>query len=92
MLPVKAVVNAGSGEARTFKAVAEALMQVHGPGTIEYIPFPADLKDRYQHFTAADLTGLRKAGYTASFTPLEEGVRHTFASDATEKESTEAPE
>lgn len=29
--PVQAVVNAGTGEARTFKAVAEALMAVHGP-------------------------------------------------------------
>ena len=53
-VPVKAVVNAGTGEARTFKAVAEALMQVHGPGKIEYIPFPGDLKNRYQHFTKAD--------------------------------------
>jgi len=34
---VHGVVNAGTGEARTFKAVAESLMQVHGPGQIEYI-------------------------------------------------------
>ncbi|WP_263375834.1 ADP-glyceromanno-heptose 6-epimerase [Granulicella aggregans] len=76
--PVKAIVNAGTGEARTFKAVANALMQVHGPGQIEYIPFPGDLKDRYQHFTEADTAGLREAGYEESFTPLEEGVRKTF--------------
>lgn len=76
--PVKAVVNAGTGEARTFEAVAKALMQVHGPGKIEYIPFPGDLKDRYQHFTEADTAGLREAGYAAPFTPLEEGVRMTF--------------
>jgi ADP-L-glycero-D-manno-heptose 6-epimerase len=54
-------------------------MQVHGLGKIEYIPFPGDLKDRYQHFTQADITGLRHAGYTAPFTPLEEGIRQTFA-------------
>jgi ADP-L-glycero-D-manno-heptose 6-epimerase len=77
--PVQAIVNAGTGEARTFKAVAEALMQVHGPGKIEYIPFPGDLKNRYQHFTEADIAGLRSAGYTGSFTSLEEGVRQTFA-------------
>jgi ADP-L-glycero-D-manno-heptose 6-epimerase len=77
--PVKAVVNAGTGEARTFNAVAQALMQVHGPGAIEYIPFPGDLKDRYQHFTEADIAGLRRAGYTAPFTPLEDGIRQTFA-------------
>jgi ADP-L-glycero-D-manno-heptose 6-epimerase len=79
--PVQAVVNAGTGEARTFKAVAEALMAVHGPGKIEYIPFPGDLKNRYQHFTEADIAGLRAAGYTSPFTSLEEGVRQTFAEE-----------
>jgi ADP-L-glycero-D-manno-heptose 6-epimerase len=79
--PVHRVVNAGTGEARTFKAVAEALMQVHGPGQIEYIPFPGDLKNRYQHFTQADVTGLRLAGYTAPFTSLEDGVKQTFAEE-----------
>ncbi len=76
---VHAIVNAGTGHARTFKAVAEALMQVHGPGKIEYVPFPGDLKNRYQHFTEADVAGLRAAGYTAPFTTLEEGLKETFA-------------
>jgi ADP-L-glycero-D-manno-heptose 6-epimerase len=75
---VHAVVNAGTGEARTFKAVAEALMKVHSPGKIEYIPFPGDLKDRYQHFTQADVAGLRSAGYTGSFTSIEDGSMGTF--------------
>ena len=77
--PVQAIVNAGTGEARTFKAVAEALMQVHEPGGIEFIPFPGDLKNRYQHFTEADVAGLREAGYTDAFTSLEDGIRQTFA-------------
>jgi ADP-L-glycero-D-manno-heptose 6-epimerase len=80
--PVRAVVNAGTGEARTFKAVAEALMQVHGPGGIEYVPFPGDLKNRYQHFTQADVAGLRAAGYVAPFTSLEDGVKETFADES----------
>jgi ADP-L-glycero-D-manno-heptose 6-epimerase len=79
--PVQAVVNAGTGEARTFKAVAEALMAVHGPAAIEYIPFPGDLKNRYQHFTEADVAGLREAGYAAPFTSLEDGVKQTFAEE-----------
>jgi ADP-L-glycero-D-manno-heptose 6-epimerase len=79
--PVQAVVNAGTGEARTFKAVVEALMQVHGPGKIEFIPFPGDLKNRYQHYTQADPVGLRSAGYTAAFTSLEDGVKQTFAEE-----------
>ena len=78
---VQAVVNAGTGEARTFRAVAEALMQVHGPGGIEYIPFPGDLKNRYQHYTQADITGLQAAGYTASFTSLEDGIKQTFVEE-----------
>ena len=79
--PVQAVVNAGTGEARTFKAVAEALMAVHGQGKIEFIPFPGDLQNRYQHYTQAEIAGLRAAGYTQAFTPLEQGVRETFAEE-----------
>ena len=76
--PVQAIVNAGTGHARTFKDVAESLMAVHGKGTIEFIPFPGDLKNRYQHFTEAEIAVLRVAGYTAPFTELEAGVRATF--------------
>ena len=75
---IHAVVNVGTGEARTFKAVAEALMKVHGPGKIEYIPFPGDLKNRYQNYTQADITALRSAGYTAPFMTLEAGIKKTF--------------
>ncbi|HLJ78077.1 MAG TPA: ADP-glyceromanno-heptose 6-epimerase [Acidobacteriaceae bacterium] len=75
----QAVVNAGSGRARTFNEVVRALMQVHGEAKIEYIPFPADLNARYQHFTEADLTGLRATGCDLEMTPLEEGVRETFS-------------
>jgi ADP-L-glycero-D-manno-heptose 6-epimerase len=74
----QAVVNAGSGRARTFNEVAKALMAVHGDAKIEYVPFPADLDARYQHFTEADLTGLRGAGCKLDFVQLEEGIRETF--------------
>jgi ADP-L-glycero-D-manno-heptose 6-epimerase len=43
-------------------------------GLIEYIPFPDALKGKYQSFTQADLTKLRKAGYDAEFATVEEGV------------------
>ena len=79
--PVHAVVNAGTGEARTFKSVAEFLMQVHGQGEIEYIPFPGDLKNRYQNYTQAEVARLHASGYTAPFTPLDEGIRETFAEE-----------
>ena len=75
----RGVVNAGSGVASTFNQVAHALMQVHGAVPIEYVAFPADLEGRYQHFTEADLSGLRELGCDVAMTGLEAGVRETFA-------------
>ncbi len=75
------IFNAGKGASRSFNAVAKALMQVHGPVRIEYIPFPADLNGRYQHFTEADIASLHQLGhYTAPFTSLEDGVAEMFRS------------
>jgi ADP-L-glycero-D-manno-heptose 6-epimerase len=74
----RGVVNAGSGLSRSFNDVARALMAVHGECLIEYIPFPADLKGRYQHYTEADLTGLRELGWDFDATPLETGIAETF--------------
>jgi ADP-L-glycero-D-manno-heptose 6-epimerase len=75
----RGLANAGSGESRTFNSVAKALMMVHGECPIEYIPFPADLKNRYQHFTEADLTELRALGYGEPMTRLEAGIKETYA-------------
>jgi len=75
----RGVVNAGTGVSRSFNDVARALMAVHGETPIEYIPFPADLDGRYQHFTEADLTGLRQLGCDLGMTPLEEGIVETYA-------------
>ena len=35
--------------------MANAVIAWHGNGTIRYIPFPEDLKSRYQSFTEADI-------------------------------------
>ncbi len=74
----RGVVNAGSGASRSFNDVARALMAVHGEARIEYIPFPPDLEGRYQHFTEADLTGLRELGCDLPMTGLEEGIVETY--------------
>ncbi|MEZ5565650.1 MAG: ADP-glyceromanno-heptose 6-epimerase [Gammaproteobacteria bacterium] len=68
------IVNLGTGEARTFNDVARAVLKWHGRGRITYIPFPENLKGSYQSYTQADLTGLRAAGYTNAFIPVEVGV------------------
>jgi ADP-L-glycero-D-manno-heptose 6-epimerase len=75
----RGVVNAGAGVSRSFNDVAKALMAVHGPAGIEYVPFPADLEGRYQHFTEADLTGLRELGCDLKLTGLEAGIVETYA-------------
>jgi ADP-L-glycero-D-manno-heptose 6-epimerase len=74
----RGLANAGSGKSRTFNEVAKALMSVHGPCPIEYIPFPADLEGRYQHFTEADLRSLRALGYDSPMTELETGIMETY--------------
>ena len=43
-------------------------------GVIQYIPFPEDLRGRYQSFTQADVSALRAAGHGAPFLTVEEGV------------------
>jgi ADP-L-glycero-D-manno-heptose 6-epimerase len=75
----RGVVNAGSGKSRSFNDVAHALMTVFGEVPIEYIEFPAELEGRYQHFTEADLTGLRELGCDLEMTSLEDGIMETFS-------------
>jgi ADP-L-glycero-D-manno-heptose 6-epimerase len=41
---------------------------------IEYADMPEAIRPNYQYFTQADVANLRRAGYNAGFTPLEDGV------------------
>ncbi len=76
----KGIHNAGTGKARSFNAIAQTLMNHLGTGRIDYIPFPEELRGKYQSFTQADLTTLRaQGGFSAAFTELEEGIRLTLA-------------
>lgn len=70
------VFNCGTGEARSWLALAHAVFAALGrEPSIRFVEMPEQLRDRYQYHTEADLTRLRAAGYTAPFTPLEAGVR-----------------
>jgi ADP-L-glycero-D-manno-heptose 6-epimerase len=69
------VFNVGTGASATFNEVASAVIAWHGRGAIRYIPFPDDLKSRYQSFTEADIAALRKAGYTRPFRDVRTGVK-----------------
>ena len=75
----KAIVNAGTGRARSFNDIAKTLIAHLGRGRIDYIPFPDELRGKYQSFTQADVRSLRAAGYTAPFTELEAGIAATLA-------------
>jgi ADP-L-glycero-D-manno-heptose 6-epimerase len=68
------IYNCGTGTARTFNDMAQAVITKQGKGKIEYIPFPEVLKGKYQSFTKADLTNLVAAGYQGGFRSLEEAV------------------
>ncbi len=83
------IFNVGTGAAQSFNDVAVAtvnacrrhnqaaalgLADMQRQGAIEYIPFPAELKGKYQSYTQADIKVLRDAGYDAPFLTVEQGV------------------
>ena len=69
------VYNLGSGVARSFRDVAEAVFDALGkPRKISYIDMPPAIRDGYQYFTQASLSHMRRIGYEAPFTSLEAAV------------------
>lgn len=74
--PASGIYNLGSGTARTFNALAHAIFSaLKMPPQISYIDTPADIRDKYQYYTKAEMGKLRQAGYTDEFTSLEAGVK-----------------
>lgn len=83
------IFNAGTGAAQSFNDVAVAsinacrkaqhlpalgLAEMQHQGVIQYIPFPPDLRGKYQSFTQADMSALREAGYVEPLLTVEQGV------------------
>ena len=69
------IYNLGTGHARTFLDLATATFHALGKSpAIDYIDIPADIRDKYQYFTEADMQKLRASGYSESFYSLEDGV------------------
>jgi ADP-L-glycero-D-manno-heptose 6-epimerase len=70
------IYNLGSGKARTFVDLAKntfAAMELEP--TINFVDTPADIRDKYQYFTQANMNKLRSIGYSKPFHTLEEGVK-----------------
>ena len=86
---VSGIFNCGTGRAQPFNDVASAVVNamrgIQGKpalsledlvkqGMLRYVEFPEDLKGRYQSYTQADVTALRKAGFTAPMRDVQTGV------------------
>jgi len=78
---VSGIFNVGTGEARSFRDLITAMFVALGrEPAIEYIDMPPSIRDSYQYFTQAETENLRRAGYNAHFTTIEEAVRRYVTS------------
>lgn len=88
------IYNVGTGACQTFNDVAVAtvnscraqqghvalpLKEILAQGFLEYFAFPEALRGKYQSFTEADISALRKAGYDTPFLTVEQGVARYVA-------------
>jgi ADP-L-glycero-D-manno-heptose 6-epimerase len=73
---VSGIFNVGTGKARSFRDLISAVFRALGrEPKIEYVDMPEAIRGQYQYFTEAEVDNLRRAGYNAGFTPLEDGVQ-----------------
>lgn len=73
---VSGLFNCGTGQARSWNDLVGAVFAAMGlKPNIRYIDMPEELRGKYQYFTQADMAKVRAAGYGASFTSLEDGVK-----------------
>lgn len=74
--PLSGLYNVGTGVARTFEDLGKSTFVALGLDiNIEYIDMPADLRDKYQYFTQADMSKWTSAGLSLPATSLEDGVK-----------------
>lgn len=74
--PPNGLYNLGTGHAETFLELARSTFAaLEREPHISFVDTPADIRDKYQYFTEADMSKLQSAGYPGSFRPLREGVR-----------------
>jgi len=86
---VSGIFNVGTGRCQSFNDVAAAavnacraaegqaaltLVEMQAQGIVSYIAFPEALKGKYQSYTEADISALRRAGYDDPFYSVEAGT------------------
>lgn len=70
------IYNLGSGKARTFLDLTKATFKaIEATENISFVDTPEDIRDKYQYFTEANMSKMKKIGYPYPFTSLEEGVQ-----------------
>ncbi len=80
------IYNLGSGKARTFLDLAtNTFTSINKPVNIGFIDTPADIREKYQYFTEANMQKLKNIGYSIPFHTLEEGVKDYVQNYLTEK-------
>lgn len=73
--PASGIYNLGSGVARSFLDLTKNTFKaLDKEENISFIDTPADIRDKYQYFTEADMSKLIASGYSKPFHTLEEGV------------------
>jgi ADP-L-glycero-D-manno-heptose 6-epimerase len=73
--PPSGLYNAGTGKARTFLELVNATFAAMGKKpTIDFIDTPADIRDKYQYFTEANMQKLYATQFNIKFTKLEAGI------------------
>lgn len=73
--PASGIYNLGSGTARSFLDLTKNTFKAMGKEeNISFVDTPADIRDKYQYFTEADMSKLIDSGYSKPFHTLEEGV------------------
>ncbi|MCD4696536.1 MAG: ADP-glyceromanno-heptose 6-epimerase, partial [Bacteroidales bacterium] len=73
--PEPGLYNTGTGHAHSFLDLALATFKALSiEPDIEFIDTPADIRDKYQYFTEANMQKLISTGYNKSFYSLEQGI------------------
>jgi len=72
---VNGLYNLGTGKARTWNDLVSTIFKsLNKTPNIEYVDLPEHLREKYQYFTEANMGKIKKAGYNAPITSLEDGV------------------
>jgi len=69
------IYNVGTGQARSYLDLTRAVFEsMNMNPEIHFIDTPAEIRNRYQYFTEAEIEKLREIGYSKPFRDIEHGV------------------